>query len=88
MSLRSRKLPLRCSDAHLSVEAVFLLVLCRGAAPVAEDVAPEVSWVPFPLPGRAKQSGPVGFEEGGDNPATATNELVARDLFDLEAFGP
>ena len=42
--------------------------------------------VKLPLSGRAEQSDPMGLVLNRHNPATAANELIARKMFDLEAF--
>ena len=57
-----------------------------SAGPVKEDVAPGVLEVEVTLPRRAEEASPVGLVQDGDDPATTTDELVARDLFHLEAL--
>ena len=39
------------------------------------------------FPRRAEESGPVCFVHDGDNASPAENELMSRNLVDLEAFG-
>ena len=43
--------------------------------------------VSFVFPRKAKESGPMCFVHYGEDAYPAANELVYRDLIDLEAFG-
>ena len=42
--------------------------------------------IQFAFPRRAEESLPMSLVENRNNTTTAANKLVARDLFDLEAF--
>ena len=61
-------------------------MLGRGAGPVAKDVLPVVLEVAFVFPGRAEESGPMGFVHDREDTSPAANELMPRDLVDLKAF--
>ena len=61
-------------------------VLRRGARPIAKDVGPVVLYIPFVFPRRYEESRPVSFVHDGDYTSPAANELMPRDLVDLEAF--
>ena len=66
---RTQYLALRDTDAHVSVEIVCLAVLGWDARPVEEeDVASGVLEVELPLPGRAKQSDPLGLYRTATTP--------------------
>ena len=56
-----------------------------GAEPVMRDAAPGVLEVELALPRRAWKSTSVDLVEDGDGSVAAAGELVARDLFHVEA---
>ena len=62
-------------------------MLGRGARPIEKDVGSVKLQVSFVFPRRAKESSPVYFVHHGENASPTTNELVSRDLINLEAFG-
>ena len=43
--------------------------------------------IPFVSPRRAEESCPLGFVHDGDDASPAANELMPRDLVDLERSG-
>ena len=62
------------------------MVLQTGARLKAKDVEPVMLSVSFVFLRRVDASSPISFVHDGDDTSPAANELMPRDLVDLEAF--
>lgn len=73
----------RCSLTGRCIFFVYLSWVCWSAAPIQEDVASGALKVNVPLGGREELSERMGFVQDHDNPAKASNELVAVYIVDF-----